>query len=206
MTLQNRVQPTGEVLAIPARGTLMGNRGILHDDHQRLGVARWRHPHWISCELTFRGRHRKVMSPRAYTELFFLDEVTAMAAGHRVCAECRRVDYDAFRAAWGQAFGAQVKAGEMDRVLHAARVTRRRQQVRHEAPADGLPAGTMVLSEGRTHAIRDGALLEYTPEGYTRKLTLPHGPVTVLTPAPLVAVLAAGYRPRWHESATPRAD
>ncbi|MCA0921030.1 hypothetical protein [Pseudooceanicola nanhaiensis] len=202
MTLQNRVQPTGGVLAIPARGTLMGNRGILHDADQRLGVARWRHPHWISCELSFRGRHRAVMSPGAYTELFFLDEVTAMAAGHRVCAECRRAEYNAFRAAWGRAFGAPVRAGEMDRVLHAARVTRGRQQVRHEAQAQNLPDGACVLWDGRAHAVRGGALLEYTPEGYAGKLTLPHGPVTVLTPAPLVAILAAGYRPRWHESAT----
>ena len=93
MPLQNRVTPGGEIIADPARGTLMGNRGILHDAGQRLGVARWRHPHWIYCRLSFKGRRRAVMAPGRYTELFFLDEASALAAGHRPCYECRREDF-----------------------------------------------------------------------------------------------------------------
>ena len=122
MPLQNRVTPAGEIIADPARGTLMGNRGILHDAQQRLGAARWRHRHWIYCRLAFKGRWREVMAPSRYTELFFLDEATALAAGHRPCCECQREDFRRFQAAWQQAFGHAASAGAIDRALHEARV------------------------------------------------------------------------------------
>ena len=107
MPLQNRVSPLGEIVATAERGGLMGNRGILHDRDRRLGVSRWKHPHWVCCRLAFLGRHRPVMTPGRYTELFFLDEATALAAGHRPCAECRRADYTRFLDAWTAAHGAR---------------------------------------------------------------------------------------------------
>ncbi len=125
MALQNRVTPTGAIVADPARGCFMGNRGILHDDRKRLGRARWRHKHWIVCVLAFRGRWRRVMEPRRYTELFFLDEAVALAAGHRPCAECRRGRYQDFLAGWANGTGhagAIPKAAELDGILHAARM------------------------------------------------------------------------------------
>lgn len=148
---QNRVAPTGEIVAAPYRGTFMGNRGILHDGAGRLGSARWRHRHWVCCLLRFRGRHRQVMAPNRYTELFFLDEAVALAAGHRPCAECRRADFNAFRAA----FGPDLSAPEIDAALHRARVDRgTRRQIRHEAPLGRLPDGGFILYEGAAHLVR----------------------------------------------------
>lgn len=197
MPLQNRVLPTGEIVAAAFRGTLMGNRGILHDGQRQLGVARWRHRNWVCCLLSFKGRHRPVMQPGPhYTELFFHDEAVALAAGHRPCAECRRADYEGFRDAWQAAFGARPPAPEIDRVLHAARVdSRSRAQIRHAAEAADLPDGAMALLEGVAHLQWQGALHPWSVAGYGPARPPVAGPVTVLTPAPNVAVLAAGYRP-----------
>ncbi len=201
MPLQNRVLPTGEIVAHPARGTLMGNRGILHDADRRLGIARWRHPHWIACALEFRGRQRVPMSPGRWTELFFLDEAVACAAGHRPCAECRRGDYRRFQAAWAAGTGLPCDAGTIDRALHKARVTRDRRQLRHQAPLPGLPQGTFVLWQDRPHLIGPAGLHPYAPAGYGPALPMPQTTVTVLTPAPMVAALRAGYAPALHPSA-----
>lgn len=200
-TLQNRVLPTGDIVADPARGMFMGNRGILHDDQQRLGTARWRLKGWVCCALSFKGRHRKMMQPGRYTELFFLDEAVALAAGHRPCAECSRADYTRFRDAWAAAQGSQPTAPDMDRALHPARVTRSRAQVRHQAEARGLPDGVFVLWQDRPHLVSGDHALPFAPDGYGSATARPDGLVTVLTPAPTVAVLAAGYRPRLHPSA-----
>ncbi|RYH12334.1 hypothetical protein [Tropicimonas sp. IMCC6043] len=194
--LQNRVLPTGEIVSLPARGRFMGNRGCLHDASQRLGVARWRHPHWICCAIAFRGRQQTIMAPNRYTQLFFLDEAVALAAGHRPCAECRRDAYAAFRDAWEAAYGSRPKAEGIDRVLHAARVRRDRSQIRIEADLATLPDGAFVLLEAGAALLWDGALLRFAPEGYGARR--PRGPdrrVTVLTPRPTLAVLTAGYRP-----------
>lgn len=202
MTRQNRVLPTGEIAAVAARGTLTGNRGILHDAEGRLGVARWRHPHWISCELSYKGGRRKVMSPGSWTELFFLDEAVALAAGHRPCALCRRDDFRAFQTAWARAFGSPATAPEIDHTLHAARVDRRtRLQMRYEDDIANLPEGTFILHGGTLHLVARDRVMAYAPEGYGAALPPPTGSVTVLTPRPLVSVLAAGYRPRMHLSA-----
>lgn len=192
MPLQNRVQPTGEIIAHPARGHLMGNRGILHDTDQRLGKARWRHKAWVTCVLSFKYRRRQLMAPRRYTELFFLDEAVAFAAGHRPCGECRWADYNRFRAAAG--ISAPIAA--YDTVLHRHRaVPRRYEQRRHSADIAGLPEGAFILSEtGTAHLLWDGCLLPYTPTGYGPPVPRPaQGQVSVLTPAPLVQVLNAGY-------------
>lgn len=197
MTLQNRVTPGGEIIADPARGTLMGNRGILHDEQQRLGAARWRHPHWIFCRLAFKGRRREVMAPGRYTELFFLDEATALAAGHRPCWECRRDDFRRFQAAWRRALGHDASAAAIDRTLHKARVEpRSRRQIRFEAPLDELPDGAFVLlPDAASPLLVEGEWLHpWHPGGYGRPRARRSGRVTVLTPAPVIAVLRVGYR------------
>ena len=201
MTLQNRVLPTGDIIADPARGTLTGNRGILHDDAQHLGTARWRHPHWISCVLEWNGTRRTPMTPGTWTELFFLDEAVAMAAGHRPCALCRRPAFRAFQAAWADGTGLPADAPSIDRALHAARVTRDRRQVRHDAPLSTLPDGTFILWQDRPHLVRRDRLHPWTPAAYGPPLPRPEATVTVLTPAPMVATLGAGYVPQIHPTA-----
>jgi hypothetical protein len=198
MPLQNRVTPAGEIIADPARGTLMGNRGILHDARRRLGTARWRHPHWISCRLAFRGRRREVMTPHRYTELFFLDEATALAAGHRPCCECRREDFREFQASWRRALGEDASAGAIDRALHRARVEpRTRRQIRFEAPLDDLPDGAFVLLPDASSPllVQGDRLHPWHPGGYGPSRERGSGRASVLTPAPVIAVLRAGYRP-----------
>jgi hypothetical protein len=206
MPLQNRVTPTGEIVADPSRGTLMGNRGILHDASRALGAARWRHRSWICCQLSFRGRRRAVMAPRRYTELFFLDEATALAAGHRPCFECRRAAFREFQTAWRRAFGtADCSAAVMDRVLHGARVEpRTRRQIRFEAPLDDLPDGVFVLLDEAPSAllVLSDRLLPWRASGYGSARRRPAAiRCRVLTPAPTVALLQAGYVPALHFSA-----
>ncbi|WP_298491882.1 hypothetical protein [uncultured Maritimibacter sp.] len=195
MTRQNRVLPTGEIVALPFRGGLMGNRGILHDDEGRLGPARWRHKAWVCCVTAFKERRRWVMAPGRYTELFFTDEAVALAAGHRPCGECRRAALASFRSAWQAVHGTDALA-DIDRTLHGARVTSRtRAQVRYPAAADILPAGTFVLIDDIPHVFRNSDALPYAAGVYGAARPRPTGSVTVLTPAPTVATLAAGYRP-----------
>ena len=195
MTRPNRVLPTGEIVARPFRGGLMGNRGILHDEAGRLGSARWRHKAWVCCLTAFKDRRRRVMAPGRYTELFFTDEAVALAAGHRPCGECRRKALAAFRGAWRAAHGTGELA-EIDRALHAGRVdSRTRAQRRYEAGAERLPYGCFVLLGGVAHVLREADALPYHAGLYGAPVARPPGAVTVLTPAPTVAVLAAGYRP-----------
>jgi hypothetical protein len=208
MPMQNRVTPTSEIIADTARGMLMGNRGILHDANRQLGRARWRHPHWIYCRLSFKGRRREVMAPRRYTELFFLDQATALAAGHRPCCECRREDFRNFQAAWRRAFGeATAAARAIDRSLHSARIDpRTRRQIRFEAPLDDLPDGVFVLladDPGTPLLVRSANLLPWHPAGYARPRPRPTATrCSVLTPRPTVAVLTVGYAAALHPSAT----
>ena len=204
MPLQNRVDPFGELFADPARGTLFGNRGgKFHRDDRTLGARRWVSRQWICCVLDFKGRQRDVWG-RFYTELFFLDEVTALAAGHRPCFECRRADAVAFAAAWARAFGLQIppRAPEMDKVLNAERLEGMRKRV-HRLKIDTLPDGAIVARDGGAFAVRGGELLHWSPIGYGMRRARPHGiTVDVLTPPAILAVLKAGFAPRWHESAT----
>src|ERR1700744_3731405 len=149
MPLQNRVTPFGEIVAVSDRGLFTGNRGIIHDPAIRtLLTKRWSSPAWLTCVCEFRGRRRKVMGGRSWTELFFLDEATAFAAGHRPCFYCRRDDANRFRAAWEEGNGvADLLAPEMDAVLHRERLDRRNKRL-HELPMplNRLPDGTMVAS------------------------------------------------------------
>lgn len=211
MSLQNRVTPTGDIIADPSRGLFMGNRGILHDGTKRLGRARWRHTHWIVCVLAFRGRRRAVMQPHRYTELFFLDEAVALAAGHRPCAECRRDRFRAFLASWAEAAGhggTLPNAAGFDAMLHTARIDHRsRRQATWRARLGDLPDGTFIcLEDGddMPRLVQGDALYRWTPAGYRDRSRRPQAPlVTVLTPRPSVAALAGGYRPVLHPSAAP---
>lgn len=207
MPLRNRVTPFGEIVAIEERGLLMGNRGILHDDTQRV-VRPWQVRRWITCRTEFRGRHRQVMRPHSYTELFFLDEATAFAAGHRPCAECRYADYQRFKAAWAEWSGkpaGTVSAERMDAVLHDDRLeghgTNQRKRTYQEA-IGALPDGTFIQHAGTAWLLWRGHLLAWSAAGYTSRQSLPAtGSVTVLTPRALVAVFHAGYQPLVHPSA-----
>ncbi|HEX6467756.1 MAG TPA: hypothetical protein VF069_01575 [Streptosporangiaceae bacterium] len=203
--LQNRVLPTGEIVAHPARGLLMGNRGCIHGPDRRLGTSRWRSKMWISCVLDWRGRRRDVMPPGRWTALFFLDEATALAAGHRPCGYCRRADYRAFNECWHAAHGLARRpyAHEMDTVLHAERVeSRTRRKVTRPVRVGELPDGAMIRHDGTMALVCGGLLLPWSFDGYgTPEAMPPPTIVELLTPPAIVAVLAAGYRPMIHPSA-----
>ncbi|MCK6451741.1 MAG: hypothetical protein L6R19_12925 [Alphaproteobacteria bacterium] len=200
MPRQNRVTPFGEIVALKQRGRWMGNRGgCLQDDAGRLGTARWRTRAWLICRLEFKGWYRKVMQPGLYTELFFFDEATALAAGHRPCALCRRADYDRFRDAVAAEFGGRrPSAAAMDLRLHADRLDGRAQR-RTPARLGDLPDGAMVLRPGAHDPWLkwQGALRRWTQDGYDRSIALdPRETVAVLTPALTLAALRGGFRPQ----------
>jgi len=203
MTLQNRVTPFGELVAVPSRGTFMGNRGgRFHTDAKTLTARRWASRQWICCVLDFKGRQRDVWG-RYYTELFFLDEPTALAAGHRPCFECRRKEAQAFAVKWQEArrLAAPPMAGEMDEVLHAERSQGRSKRL-HRRNIEALPDGAFVVLEEGAFAVRGDALLRWTPKGYEEGRPRPRGiTVDVLTPPAILAVLSAGYKAHWHPSA-----
>jgi hypothetical protein len=203
MPLQNRVGPFGELFADAARGTFMGNRGgRFHTDAQALAARRWASRQWICCVLAFKGRRRDVWG-RFYTELFFLDEPTALAAGHRPCFECRRRDAESFAEYWRIAHGlrSRPRAPEMDQVLHRERLAGRTKR-QHRRSISGLPDGAFIATDGAAFAVRGDALLRWTAKGYDARVPRPRGvTVDVLTPPAIVGVLAAGYQPHWHPSA-----
>lgn len=201
MALQNRCDPFGELIAGHARGLFMGNRGgRIHDDARTLSARRWASKQWICCRLDFKGRRRAVWG-RGYTELFFLDEVTALAAGHRPCFQCRRKDANIFAEAWSRKSGDHPTAPDMDAVLHAERLSRRGKRTYRDLLA-ALPDGAMIERDGEPFALRGGMLLRWSPAGYSERRPRPDlADVVVLTPPSIVAVLAAGYRPLWHPSA-----
>jgi len=204
MPLPNRVDPFGELFATPARGTLFGNRGgRFHADDKTLTKRRWASRNWICCVLDFDSRKREVWSSRSYTELFFLDEATALAAGHRPCFECRRKDAEAFAEGWRRArnMSSRPFVDEMDDTLHAERLDGRAKRL-HRRAIDELPDGAFVVLDGEALAVRGDTLLRWTPAGYDVRKPRPRGvSVDVLTPPSTLAVLAAGYQPKWHPSA-----
>ena len=203
MPLQSRVSPFGELFADSSRGLFYGNRGgRFHGADRTLTARRWASRAWICCLLSFRGRHREVWG-EGFTGLFFLDEVTALAAGHRPCFECRRKDADAFARVWPGARKRKTRArvAEMDAVLQAERL---RGRDKHRRAIDDLPDGTAIVIPGGDEAamLREGQLLRWTPKGYVSAGPRPRGAsVELLTPPSIVAVLEAGYRPLWHPSA-----
>ena len=200
--LRNRVTPTGELIATAHRGTMYGNRGVLHDDDLAL-VRRYQVRRWLVCVLEFRGRWRPVMRPRRYTGLFFLDEAVALAAGHRPCADCRHAAYQSFRTAWTTALAlpAEPAADDIDRVLHRERRPAGGARVTYPAPLSELPDGVFVVHQGESWLVKDGGLRRWTPAGYTERAGQFSGPAAVLTPRSTVAAIRAGYRPLLHPSA-----
>jgi hypothetical protein len=194
---QNRVTPLGELVADPARGLVYGNRGCLHDAQGRIR-RRFAGKRWIACRLRFRGWHRaRLMQPGRFTELFFLDEATAFAAGHRPCALCRREDYDRFAAIWRTRHPDQLGADAIDAQLHSERVDpETRGQRRHARPLDELPEGAFVLLDATPWLVLGADLVRWTPAGYAgRRARRSAGSVQVLTPPSLLDVLTTGREP-----------
>ena len=205
MPLQNRVTPLGELIADPGRGLVYGNRGCLHDDSGRIR-RRYNGKRWIACRLEFRGWQRgPLLQPGRFTELFFLDEATAMAAGHRPCALCRHDDYRRFVAFWQEHHRGSFGAGGIDGRLHGERLdAASKRQRHHTAELDALPDGAFVVHDGEPYLVLRDGLLHWSPSGYDRRVARPIGPVETITPPSLVALLATGWQgavPLIHPSA-----
>ena len=196
MPLQNRVTPLGELIADAGRGLVYGNRGCLHDASGRIR-RRYNGKRWIACRLEFRGWQRSpLLQPGRFTELFFLDEATAFAAGHRPCALCRREDYLRFGELWRELHPSQVGADAIDEQLHAERVAHEmREQRHHRAPLDELPDGAFIM-EDAPWIVVGTELRRWTPAGYSERKSRPvRAEATLVTPPSLVGVLRAGWQP-----------
>ncbi|MEZ8820418.1 hypothetical protein AB4264_10535 [Vibrio sp. 10N.261.55.B8] len=200
MPLQNRVSPSGELLADNARGSWLGNRGILHNEKKEI-IRPWKHINWVLCELNFKERKRQVFSQNSYSELFFLDEATALSAGHRPCASCRRQRFDEFKQAWGAAQLSELKVEEIDKVLHQDRAIRGGKKVTYNEKLENLPNGVFVELEGKPWLIWRNELHEWRPDGYRARADI-YGDlnVTVLTPKCMVEIIVAGFIPQVDES------
>jgi hypothetical protein len=204
--LQNRVNPWGEILADPARGMFLGNRGTLVDEAFSLATRRWRLRAWIVCQLRYKDWWRPVMQPGVWTELFFMDVAAALAAGHRPCGLCRRDAYNSFVQAWqdGNSWRRRPKAVEIDHVMHRDRTRRDRSKVTFRQRAEELPPGTMIVDPGAAHRallLCEDHALPWSFAGYGGPQTLPSGKVEILTPQSSVMALRAGFRPQIHASA-----
>jgi hypothetical protein len=202
MTLQNRVTPTGEIIATPHRGLFTGNRGIIHDPATKtLLKRRWSTPAWLTCTCEFRGRRREVMANRSWTELFFLDEATALAAGHRPCFYCRRDDANRFRLAWEKGNRVHdVRMHDIDTVLHHERLDNGRKRLHALfVPLDQLPDGAMVQQGEESFLVTQGRAYLWSPAGYVSSAHDLVEPV-LLTPPSTLRTLHAGYGPVLHPS------
>jgi hypothetical protein len=198
--LQNRVDPKGHIIATSARGAWLGNRGQLHGSGKTI-LRPFKHQAWIICLLQFKGRRREVMSPNLWTELFFLDEATAFAAGHRPCFECRRDDANRFKAAWLKGnpqfgFDRNVAIAKIDAVIHAERIAKDGSKVTFDTAAPALPDGVFIELGGEPYLVAGAKAYLWMPFGYGESKPLPGGLVTVLTPKSVVETLRAGYVPQ----------
>lgn len=199
--LQNRVDPFGNIIMTKARGSWMGNRGVLHNDDQEV-LRSYKLNAWITCKLEFKGRKREVMAPHRYTELFFLDEATSFAAGHRPCFECRRNDYNRFKTLWLKGnpeynFDEKTSVKEIDDVLHKERMDDNEVKLTYEEKIDAIPNGTFVLIDNKPHLVFGKNIYLWTPFGYEKGMALPNAEtLTVLTPRSVVNTFRAGYLPQ----------
>jgi hypothetical protein len=203
MPLQNRVTPTGDIIATAHRGLFTGNRGIIHDPATKtLLTRRWASRAWLTCVCEFRGRRREVMGGRSWTELFFLDEATALAAGHRPCFFCRRDDAIRFRAAWEVGNGVRrILARDIDAVLHRERLSGGKKRLHAlTMPLEELPDGAMVQEGNESFLVVRGRGLSWSPAGYRKTQDAPQDAM-LLTPPSTLRALSAGYRPVLHPSA-----
>ena len=199
--LQNRVDPFGNLIKTPARGAWMGNRGILHNDQQQV-LRSFKLKAWITCKLEFNGRKRQVMAPNRYTELFFLDEATSFAAGHRPCFECRREDYRKFKSLWlignpGYHFDEKTSIKKIDGILHKERMRRDRSKVTYKEKINSIPDGTFILINEKAFLVFNKQIYLWSPFGYDKGMTLPNEKeFTVITPTSIVNTFRAGYTPQ----------
>ncbi|MBB6563656.1 hypothetical protein HNP48_006380 [Acidovorax soli] len=207
MTLQNRVDPWGQLTNTPARGAWLGNRGILHNDQQEI-VAPWRHKSWVTCQLEFKGIKRKPFSPGNYSELFFLDEATALSAGHRPCAQCRRERFNEFKSLWqatlaDDAVASGTTVTSIDKQLHKERAVRGGGKLTFQSPLGMVPDGAFIDHSGDALLLWQGQLHKWSAHGYSKAgvVVVPSTTVTVITPASITKVLALGFKPQVHESA-----
>jgi hypothetical protein len=199
--LQNRVDPFGNIIHTPARGAWMGNRGMIHDEHKSIRRA-FRLKAWITCVLQFKSRHREVMTPNRWTELFFLDEATAFAAGHRPCFECRREDALRFKSCWIQGnpaagFTLKTHIAEIDNIIHHERIDAQEKKVIYEAALREMPDGAFIEWQGKAFLVAGGNIHGWTPFGYEEPINLSGGQqVRILTPRSVVNAFRVGYRPQ----------
>jgi hypothetical protein len=206
--LQNRVTPFGDVVAIAQRGLFIGNRGIIHDPATKTLLGRrWTTKAWLVCVLDYKGRRREVMGGRSWTELFFLDEAVALAAGHRPCFFCRRARAEMFRAAWGKAHGMRAPlASQMDAVLHEQRLDRGRKRVHDlSGPIPELPDGAMIAADGEAYTIAHGRAFRWSEHGYQAAPQIPRAGGLLTPPATLLAI-CAGYQPALHPDLQPEPE
>lgn len=199
--LQNRVDPTGKIIKTSARGAWMGNRGQLHGAGKEI-LRPFKLKAWLICLLEFKGWHRQVMKPNQYTELFFMDEATAFAAGHRPCFECRRLDFNRFKTAWlkgnpGYGFNEKTSIKEIDNILQQERIDSAGNKISFEASINDLPEGTFIQIKGQPYLLFDKKIHLWTPFGYQKAEPLPRSDkVTVLTPRSTINAFIAGYQPQ----------
>jgi hypothetical protein len=199
--LQNRVNPHGDIIKTPARGAWLGNRGQLHNKGKTI-LRPFKHRAWIICLLQFKGRHRQVMAPNLWTELFFLDEATAFAAGHRPCFECRREDARRFKVAWllgnpEYGFQPNVLIGKIDEIIHRERISQDNIKITYETDISELPDGTFIEITNETYLLANKHIYKWTPAGYSEELPYPQNvKVRVLTPRSVVNAFRYGYGPQ----------
>ena len=203
MPLQNRVTPFGEIVAMTQRGLFIGNRGIIHDPTTKtLLPRRWSLKAWLVCVCDYKGVRRDVMARRSWTELFFLDEATALAAGHRPCFACRRAAATRFRLAWQAVNSDVARVAEIDAQLHRERVEGRRKRLHPiTLRVSDLPTGAMLAAGSASFLVTDGLIRQWTPDGY-RACRTPPAFDAMLTPPSTMRVLKAGYQPVLHPSVT----
>lgn len=199
--LQNRVDPFGNIIKTKARGSFMGNRGVIHNEQQEI-VGEFKHKAWITCLLNFKERRRSVMTVDRWTELFFLDEATAFAAGHRPCFECRREDAQRFKFRWIQGnadykFTMKTSIREIDEIIHRERIDGVKKKVTCSRLSSSIPEGTFIVMDDKPFLLSAGNLYHWTPFGYDNCIPLPKSSiVTVLTPNSIVNAFRAGYVPQ----------
>lgn len=198
--LQNRVDPLGRFIETNARGLWMGNRGVIHKHKQITKV--FKHKAWITCVLEFKGRKRTVMTPDRWTELFFLDEATAFAAGHRPCFECRRDDAQRFKSCWIKGnpvhnFSMTTSINQIDAIMHGERIDDEKKKVIYQRISFDIPEGTFILMNDDPYVFTRGRLQRWTPFGYEDSVAVPEASIlTILTPYSIVNAFRAGYVPQ----------
>nr|WP_315032443.1 hypothetical protein [uncultured Chryseobacterium sp.] len=204
--LQNRVSPQGAIIKTEARGAWLGNRGVIHNEHKEI-TKPFKVKAWIICMLDFRGRHREIMQPDRWTELFFLDEATAFSAGHRPCFQCRYKDHIRFKEYWikgnpQHGFNIKTSVKEIDNIIHTERIDKDGEKVMYTELIKNLPDGVIINKEEGDFLLLNGKLYHWTPFGYDYYENVAADvTVQVLTPHSIVNAFKMGYSPQIDASA-----